>query len=104
MRDVPSGTVGGRIALTPNPARLQFARDVQGHLVAAEHDRNDVGGARAAIEARERPALRAVRGDSLRDDRAPHPPRAIATAARICPAIYGGIAVLKMNVRARLIR
>ena len=27
-------------------------------------------------------------------------PRAIRSAARICPAMYGGIAVLKINVRA----
>ena len=77
-RAVPGATLGGRMARTSKPCACSSPRHEQRAIVVAEHDRDDLRGAgrhrhaggaqRARADTATRPASRARRSGSLRDD------------------------------------
>ena len=97
---MPCGTVGGRIALTAKPECCRYSAAAK----AASFSPMTAGTICVALPIVSQPSRRKDFAKSA--DREINSARsrsmviANRSAARICAAIYGGMAVLKINVRA----
>src|SRR5690348_4788403 len=103
-REAPAGTLGGRIGRTPKPASFRSAENRSARSFSPRQMGTICVSPRPISNPASRSLPRKKALSAARSARARSAAATIEMEARICAAIYGGSAVLKIKVRARLTR